>query len=76
MTGIIIGFLKVTILELKNMPDVAVHDPIISFFARLHILPGGYLHAFSGFNCERDAEVQPEFLREHLCTEYRESYTM
>jgi fermentation-respiration switch protein FrsA (DUF1100 family) len=33
---------------------------------KLHMLPGGHFDAYSGYNFERNASFQAQFLKEHL----------
>lgn len=35
---------------------------------QLHILPGGHFDGYTGFNFDKNTEVQIEFLRRHLCS--------
>jgi fermentation-respiration switch protein FrsA (DUF1100 family) len=34
---------------------------------QLHILPGGHFDGYTGFNFERNAGKQTEFLKQYLC---------
>lgn len=35
---------------------------------QLHLIPGGHFDGYTGFNFERNASTQAEFLKKYLCS--------